>query len=112
MDGDLVKTILGSGGITVVVVALLTLGAKLWENYKTGTRAEDMDDASWNSAFKSGAERHVLGYDVPVHQAVLELQSEINKLRFQTGEQPKDFARLPDPRDFPLFPRSGKDNRP
>lgn len=105
MDADLIKTILGSSGITAVVVTLLTLGSKLWENRRVGSRAEDMEDAQWNAAFKSGAERHVLGYDVPIHHAVLDLQYEINKLRQQSGEAHKDFAPLPDPRDFPLFPK-------
>ena len=104
MDNDLLKTILGSGGMTVVIVALLTLVSKLWQNYKAEARAEDMDEASWNASFKSGAERHVLGYDVPMHHAVLDLQYEVNKLRSQIGEEQKQFGKLPDPRDFPLFP--------
>lgn len=105
MDAELLKTILGSGGISVIVVGTITLGWNLYQNRKAGVRAEDMDDAEWNAAFKSGAEKHVLGYDVPIHHAVLDLQYEINKLRQQSGEEQKNFAPLPDPRDFPLFPK-------
>lgn len=109
MDTELLKTVLGSSGITILVGTVITLAAQLWKNHKEGSRAEDLDDAEWNAAFKAGAERHVLGYDVPMHHAMLDLQYEINKVRSQIGEEPKQFAALPDPRDFPLFPSRGKD---
>lgn len=104
MDNELWKTILGSSGITAVIVTFLTLGVKLWENRTAGTRAEDMDDSQWNAAYKSGAERHVLGYDVPIRQALLDLQGDVNKLRTEMGHDSKQFPELPNPRDFPLFP--------
>lgn len=112
VDAELVKTLLGSSALATVFVTLITLGAKLYQNRKVGNRAEDMDDATWNTAFKAGAERHVLGYDVPVHHAVLDLQHEVNKLRQQNGDEAKQFIELPDPRDYPLFPnRGGSDSQ-
>lgn len=110
---ELWKTILGSSGIATVVVTLLTLGTKLWQNRRVGLRAEDLDDAEWNAAYKAGAEAHVLGYDLPMRQAVMDMQHDINNLLVQSGQERKQFPPIPDPREYPLFPkREGGDKKP
>ena len=112
MDTELLKTVLGSSGITILVGTLITLAAQLWKNHKEGSRAEDLDDAEWNAAYKAAAEAHVLGYDVPVYHALKEMQHDINTVRLQAGLEPKVFSEVPNPREYPLFPTRGSKDKP
>lgn len=113
------KTMLGSGALTLILIAAMNAGLKLYENRKQKLHAaqdaktqqehfEAMRDADWNAMFRHAAERH-LPWDHLMLSTVRQHEDAINDLREDSGKPRIDFPQIPPPP--PLFPepRRGDD---
>lgn len=101
--GELVKTIIGSSAVVTLLLAIVGGVVKLVSQRSVNRREDDRDDAVTVGQMRAQAEAHVLGFDVPLVQAVLELRAEANAERIARGEPPRQWEPLPD--SFPLFPK-------
>lgn len=111
-NAELVKTLLGSGAVTIILVALMQAGLKLYENRKSlraakvlkdsdSADAKAIRDSDWNALFRHAAEKH-LPWDLALQGRVAQLESLVNELRRKSGEEPIPFPPLPPAP--PLFP--------
>lgn len=109
---DLAKNLLGSGALTVILVALIQGALKVHENRTTlraaraasrseGSRQEIEREATWNARYRQAAEAHIR-YDIAMANRIYELERTVNDLLEDAGKPPHRFAALPEPP--PLFP--------
>lgn len=101
---ELLKSVLGSSALVGLLVAAVAGVVKITQQRSANRRTDEQDDALTASQFRAAAEAHVLDYDVPMRQAVLELRAEVNTERMARGEEPRVWEPLPKP--LPLFPRA------
>lgn len=106
---ELTKTLLGSGALTVILVALAQAGVKIYENRTSlrgvkiaASREEEVEDSRYLAAFRANAEVHLF-YDVMMQRDNLELRAEVNRLEREHGRPPREFPPLPTAP--PLFPK-------
>lgn len=106
--GELTRYLLGSGAVTLVIVAIVQGVVKLYENRTTlkhakitANKDEELAAEQWNAAYRAAVERH-LPYDLQLRQDIMQLRSEVNDLRRAMHWEPRDFLALPPPP--PLFP--------
>lgn len=109
---EVAKNLLGSGALTVVLVALIQAGLKIYENRTTiraarqkgmteGDQAQTERDATWNAAYRSAAEAHIR-YDIAMANRVYTLEHMVNDLLEDADKPPHVFPPMPEPP--PLFP--------
>lgn len=105
---DLARYLLGSGALTVILIALVQAALKLYENRTSlknanvaVSREEEIEDSRWNAAYRGAGERHIF-WDVTKIQELLELRAEVNRLRGTLNLPPREFPPLESPP--PLFP--------
>jgi hypothetical protein len=99
---DIIKAALGSTALLGLIAAVIAGVFKLTQQRASNRRSDEQDDALTASQFRAAAEAHVLDYDVPMRQAVLELRAEVNRERQARGQDVREWEPLPKP--LPLFP--------
>jgi hypothetical protein len=109
MDGDLLKTVLGSSTVVGVMVAVVAGIMKLYQNHIMGRREDDRTESEWASEFRAAAEAH-LPWDQEMRSNVIRLEGLVNDLRERNGLDPILFAKIPPAP--PLFPRRGNTASP
>lgn len=111
-NGELAKYLLGSGALTVLLLAFFQAITKLYENRTSLRRAKSeadskasaesqARDAAWNALYRHSAERH-LPWDLTIQGRVQQHETLINELRRANGEKPIVFPPIPPPP--PLWP--------
>lgn len=101
--GDLIRTVLGSAGIVTLLIASVGGVVKLYQSRSSNRRLDERDANEQLGEFRAAAEAHILGYDVPMRERVIQHEALINQLRQGQGKEPIPFPPLP--QAAPLFPR-------
>jgi hypothetical protein len=108
---DVIKQIISPAVVTVVVTALIAMAQSIRKD-KMKNRHIDHRDAETRlgaaetnlDAFRAVAETHILEYDVPMRERVMQHEALINQLMLGQGKQPAVFPPLP--KATPLFPKT------
>lgn len=106
MTAELLKTILGAGGIATVLLGIIGGIIKLVQNRIQANREDDLDDRSWVELYRSYVEEHLI-WDNEMRSDVLQLRRAVDELRAAA-----DIKREPWPPIKPapkLFPKKGSD---
>lgn len=111
MEGDLLRSLMGSTVIAVVVTTSVQLMIKISENRhklkaeRTASLAiSDARLAQWNADYRAHAETH-LPWDYEIRARTIQSEALINELRVKAGMDPIAFPPIPAPP--PLFPKFG-----
>jgi hypothetical protein len=100
-----VQQILGS---TLVTTIILSIGAGAWKiarDKRKNRHIDDRDTLTELRDMRAAAEQHILGFDLPLSEAVLQLRAKINQLEVGQNMPPTVFPPLPSP--IPLFKHKG-----
>ena len=103
MTGELVKQIMGSTLVTTMIIAMFSGAWKIVQDKRANRRIDDRDTAEELGDMRAAAEAHILGFDVPMQEGVMQLRAVVNQMRMEQGKEPIAFPPLPSP--VPLFPK-------
>lgn len=104
---DLVKQVLSPAVVSVVVVAFISAIKSIRQDKLKNRRIDQRDAETKLDAFQAAAETHILEYDVPMRERVMQHEALINQLLLGQGKEPAVFSPLP--KATPLFPKSKGD---
>lgn len=107
MTWDLVKQILSNATVTAMILAAIGGSWKVIKDKMLNRRIDDRDAIDKLADFQAAAEDHILNYDVPIVQRLMQHEALINQERIAAGREPVVFAPLPKP--VPLYTRPRKD---
>lgn len=106
---ELLKQILGSTVVTAMMLAAIGGVRAIVQDKRRDRRINEQDASDQLSEMRAAAEAHILGFDVPVQEGMMQLRAVVNQMRLEQGKEPIAFPPLPSP--MPLFPRRHKDGK-
>jgi hypothetical protein len=101
--GELLKQALSS---SVIAAMIVSMGAGTWKIIQDKRRNNQIEERGANdqlSEMRAAAETHLLEYDVPMRERVMQHEALINQLLLSNNQKPAEFP--PIPIATPLFPR-------
>jgi hypothetical protein len=106
MTGELVKQILSSSVVAAMIVSMIGGGWKIVQDKRRNARIDDRDVGDRLNDMLAAAEDHIVNYDVPMRERVMQHEALINQLRMSNNQAPVAFPPMPEA--APLFPRRAK----
>lgn len=103
MTWDLVKIVLGNATITAGMIAGIAAVWRVRKDKRNNIRIDERDANEQLTEMRAAAEQHLLEYDVPMRERMVQHEALINQQRLESGKEPVVFPPLPTP--TPLFPR-------
>ena len=94
---QILLVLLGGAFLAALVTGTVTL---IVRNRNRGETVDD-NNAAENLAFRRLVQAHALGFDVPLYQAVIQLRNQVD-------EPAAGWKPLPDPNEFPLYPKGNE----
>ena len=111
MHGELIKTILGAGGVATILVTIIGGVIKLLQNRLQNNRDDDLDDRSWVELYRSYVEEHLI-WDTEMRGDLLQLRRVIDEMRAKNGMDAVVWPPIkPAPKLFPQKGSSGTNNQ-
>lgn len=99
---EVLKQLLQPAVVSAVMAAIITGGWKIYQDKRNNRRIDDRDANDRIADFQAAAEDHIINYDVPMRERVMQHEALINQLRMTNNQEPVAFPPLPEA--APLFP--------